>query len=348
MLTKIIAKLNAEKLQEAIDYVISHGSYSFYLFEVAEILLEIHPTNNTLIAGLLSTALVTANLSNTTLHIQEIAKNFGKEIANIVEAIIKLSTINYLPCNSTQTQKCSALLFSMAEKVGQEVLFIKLSYLLHNISVFNLNPSLKRRIASILEIMEIYIPLMKKLELKEISDELQEFCLILIQPGSKEYILRRLYTIFGNNVKASIDKTIYILHNNLRARGIKAKIFSKIKTSYSIWLKMLPKNIGVKPTFTKLYDILAFRIIVNDLEQCYKTLEIIHNQYQVVIEQWQDYIRFPKPNGYQSLHTVVMGPEQQNIEIQIRTHAMSEYSQYGVAAHCQYKTKSIVDNRRIT
>ncbi|WP_375326593.1 HD domain-containing protein [Candidatus Tisiphia endosymbiont of Nemotelus uliginosus] len=335
MLTTTIVKLNAKKFQEALDYIIARGNYSVYLLEIAEILLEIHPNTSTLIAGLLSTTLMTENLSNTTFQIQEISNNFGQEIANIVEVVIKLSTINYLPYNNTHTQKFCTLLLSMVEKRGVEVLFIKLSYLLHNISVFNLTPSPKRHITAILEIMEIYIPLMEKIQLKEIADELQEICLILVQPGSKEYILRRLYTIFGKDVKASVYKTIYVLHNNLRVGGIKAKIFGKIKISYSIWLKMLQKNIDIK----QLYDILAFRIIVNDLEQCYKAVEIIYHQYPVVIEQLQDYIRFPKPNGYQSLHTVVAGPEQKNIEIQIRAPSMCEYIQHGAGSHYQYQRK---------
>ncbi|WP_375326490.1 HD domain-containing protein [Candidatus Tisiphia endosymbiont of Nemotelus uliginosus] len=180
MLTQSIVKLNEEKLQEAIDYIIYRGHYSAYLFEITAILLEIYPTTNTLVAGLLFSTLKEATLPTAILQLQEISNNFGGEVANIVEAVIKLSTINYLPYDSTQGQKFYDLLMLMSEKMIKEVLCIKLSYLVHDISVFNLNPSLKQHITTVLEIMEIYIPLMEKLEFKEIAAELQEICFMVV------------------------------------------------------------------------------------------------------------------------------------------------------------------------
>ncbi|WP_375326492.1 ankyrin repeat domain-containing protein [Candidatus Tisiphia endosymbiont of Nemotelus uliginosus] len=343
MLFKTIVKFNEERLQKAIDYVVYHGNHSTYPLEIAEILLAIYPTSNALIAGILSTVFTKIDLSSTDLQLSVIANRFGVEIANIVDNIIKLSTINYLPYNTIQAQKFFNSLFSIPEEVAREVLFIKLSYLLHNISVFSVSPSIGKYTISALEIMELYVPLIARIGLEEIKIELQEICLKILRPDTREYILSHLYTISGNNVKALINKIINLLHNDLNSAGIKAKILGRIKSPYSIWLKMLQKNVSVE----QLYDILAFRIIVDNVEQCYRTLAIIHNQYPLVKGQFQDYIRLPKSNGYQSLHTVIIGPTKRNIEIQIRTQEMDKTAQYGKAAHWQYKREPSIIKEKI-
>ncbi|WP_341764198.1 HD domain-containing protein [Candidatus Tisiphia endosymbiont of Beris chalybata] len=343
MLTNSIFRLNDTKLQEAISYIISQGQNPAYALEVAEILLTIYPNNNTVIAGLLSTAISTTDLSKITLPLQQISSQFGIEIANIVEGILKTSTIHYLPYNIRQAQKFFDFLLSMPQEVAVGVLFVKLAHLLHNISIFSVNPTLEKYAISALEIIEIYVPLMSRVGFEAIKIELQEICLTILQPDIREYILTHLYAFCGKDIKALITKIINSLHNSLQAEGIQAKIFGRIKTPYSIWLKMLQKNINIG----QLYDILAFRIIVENVEDCYKALAVMHAHYQSVKGQFQDYIHRPKSNGYQSLHTIIIGPTRQNIEIQIRTCAMNEKAQHGTAAHWKYKKKPAIIKEKV-
>lgn len=225
----------------------------------------------------------------------------------------------------------------MQKTIVVEVLLVKLSHSLHDISVFNLNLSFKQKIVAVLEIMEIYIPLFEKMHLKKIKNELQDICLYILQPDTREYILKYLYTIHGNNEKLIINNIITNIHNNLDLLDIKAAIFGRFKSPYSIWLKMLQK----KAEIYHLYDILAFMIIVENIDQCYKVLNIIHQQYKVVDGQFADYICTPKSNGYQALHTVVIDPMRRNIEIQIRTHEMNKLAKSGKAAHWKYKKDSL-------
>lgn len=343
MLAHSIVKVNDNKLHKALSYITSNSHDIAYALEITEILLTIYPNNNTVIAGLLSTAISTTDLSNITLHLQEITCQFGTEIANIVEGILKASTIHYLPYNARQAQRFFDYLLSMPEEVAVGVLLVKLTHLLHNISIFSVSPALEKYAISALEIMEIYVPLLSRIGLEEIKIELQEICLTILQPDIREYILTHLHAFCGKDIKALINKIINSLHNSLQAEGIQAKIFGRIKTPYSIWLKMLQKNINIG----QLYDILAFRIIVENVEDCYKALAVIHTRYQNVKGQFQDYIRQPKSNGYQSLHTIIIGPTKKNIEIQIRTCAMNEKAQHGAAAHWQYKKKPTIIKERV-
>ncbi|WP_375326442.1 HD domain-containing protein [Candidatus Tisiphia endosymbiont of Nemotelus uliginosus] len=343
MLAHSMVKVNDNKLHEALSYITYHSYDIAYALETTEILLTIYPNNDTVIAGLLSTAISTTDLSNITLHLQKITCQFGTEIANIVEGILKASTIHYLPYNTRQAQRFFDYLLSMPEEVAVGVLLVRLTHLLHNVSIFSVTPSLEKYAISALEIMEIYVPLLSRIGLEEIKIELQEICLTILQPDIREYILTHLSALCGKDIKTLINKIINSLHNNLQTEGIQAKIFGRIKTPYSIWLKMLQKNINIG----QLYDILAFRIIVENVEDCYKALAVIHTRYQNVKCQFQDYIRQPKSNGYQSLHTIIIGPTKKNIEIQIRTCAMNEKAQHGAAAHWQYKKKPTIIKERV-
>jgi len=280
------------------------------------------------------TALLHDTVEDTLTTLEEIERLFGKEVARLVDGVTKLSRIelqNIENDQSKQAENFRKLVLAMSEDI--RVLLVKLADRLHNMGTLHYltKPEKRRRIAR--ETLEIYAPLAERIGIQRWKDQLEELSFKELNPDAYESITKRLEDLEAEGA-GRVDRIMAELKDKLAAEGLPgATISGRRKTPYSIWRKMQRKNV----TFEQLSDVMAFRVSVDTIEQCYQGLGIIHARYPVVPGRFKDYISTPKPNGYRSLHTTVIGPEKHRIEVQIRTREMHEVSELGVAAHWAYK-----------
>ncbi|MEO5335958.1 MAG: bifunctional (p)ppGpp synthetase/guanosine-3',5'-bis(diphosphate) 3'-pyrophosphohydrolase [Magnetospirillum sp. WYHS-4] len=322
----------------------AHGSqvrasgdpYFSHPLEVAGILL-----NYRLDTASIVTALLHDVIEDTHATYDEIEKHFGAEVARLVDGVTKLTRIE-LQSDNKQAENFRKLLLAMSEDI--RVLLVKLADRLHNMRTlgFVQKPESRRRIA--LETMDIYAPLAERIGMQEIKHELEDLAFAELNGDARDSILARLHFLREQG-GGLIPRIIAELKRTMADGGLECTINGREKTPYSIWRKMQRQNIS----FEQLCDIMAFRIVVDDLGDCYQALGIIHSRYPVIPSRFKDYISTPKPNGYRSLHTSVLGPEKHRIEVQIRTREMHEVADRGVAAHWQYKqgvAREQVDGRQ--
>jgi guanosine-3',5'-bis(diphosphate) 3'-pyrophosphohydrolase len=324
--------------EEALNraYVFSmkaHGSqerasgdpYFSHPLQVAEILTRMKLDSASII-----TALLHDTVEDTDATLEQIEQLFGKEIARLVDGVTKLSRIELQSDNSKHAENFRKLVLAMSADI--RVLLVKLADRLHNMQTLHYirDPEKRKRIA--LETMEIYAPLAERMGIQHVKDELENLAFGVLNPEGKESITQRLKFLReqGGDV---IGRVIAELKRVLAEQGVEATISGREKSPYSIWRKMQRKNIG----FEQLSDIMAFRIVVADVAQCYQALGVLHGRYSMVPGRFKDYISTPKPNGYRSLHSGIIGPERQRIELQIRTRDMHDIAELGVAAHWRYK-----------
>jgi guanosine-3',5'-bis(diphosphate) 3'-pyrophosphohydrolase len=304
---------------------------------VADILADMRLDTATI-----STAILHDTLEDTSATFEELTKKFSEEIATLVNGVSKLTRIESQTVEGKQAENFRKLVLAMSEDI--RVLLVKLADRLHNMRTlhhFN-RPDKQRRIAR--ETIEIYAPLAERIGLHRIKEELEDLSFSFLNTEARDSITKRLSFLRSEGTEI-VDKIISSLTKNLKEQGIEADISGREKTRYSIWRKMQRKNVA----FEQLSDIMAFRVVVDNIEQCYHVLGIIHGSYSTVPGRFKDYISTPKPNGYRSLHTTVIGPENQRIEIQIRTKEMSQEADLGVAAHWGYKeggTQNIKDIKK--
>ncbi|WP_448204254.1 RelA/SpoT family protein [Azospirillum sp. sgz302134] len=312
----------------------AHGSqtrasgdpYFLHPLEVAGILTQLK-----LDAGTIATALLHDTVEDTVATMEDIEKLFGKEIARLVDGVTKLSRLELHSEQAKQAENFRKLVLAMSEDI--RVLLVKLADRLHNMrTLFHLkNPDKRKRIAR--ETIEIYAPLAERIGMHQVKDELEDLAFAELNPDARDSILAQLARLRSegeNRVQRIIDE----LRERLAEEGLpKVGISGREKTAYSIWRKLQRKNVS----FEQLSDIMAFRVMVDSVAECYQALGIIHAHYPVVPGRFKDYISTPKPNGYRSLHTGVIGPERNRIEVQIRTRDMHEICELGVAAHWAYK-----------
>ena len=311
----------------------AHGSqkrasgdpYFSHPLEVAGIL-----TKYRLDASSIITALLHDTVEDTLTTSEEIRDNFGEEVQLLVNGVTKLTQIELQSEDSDQAENFRKLVLAMSEDI--RVLLVKLADRLHNMRTLHFisSPEKRRRIA--LETMEIYAPLAERIGMQEFKSELEDLAFAELNSEARESITSRL-KFLRNEGKDNVDVIISELKETLEEQTIKAEVYGREKLPYSIWLKSQKKNIA----FEQVSDIIAFRIIVDTVEECYRALGIIHGNYMMVPGRFKDYISTPKLNGYQSLHTGIIGPERQRIEVQIRARRMHETAEMGVAAHWQYK-----------
>ncbi|MEM8935599.1 MAG: bifunctional (p)ppGpp synthetase/guanosine-3',5'-bis(diphosphate) 3'-pyrophosphohydrolase [Pseudomonadota bacterium] len=282
-----------------------------------------------------ATALLHDVVEDTDVSIEEIRKIFGDEIASLVDGVTKLSQIELRDESSKQAENFRKLVVAMAEDV--RVLLVKLSDRLHNMRTLHYieKPEKRHRIA--LETMEIYAPLASRIGVQRIREELEDIAFREISPEAHNTISARLDDMHEFSVHAVVELA-QVLREKLAAEGLTAQVASREKRAYSIWRKMTQKSIS----FDELADIYAFRILVDNVEDCYRALGVIHSTWRMIPTEFDDYISAPKPNNYRSIHTAVIGPprddgRRQRIEMQIRTFEMHETAERGVAAHWQYK-----------
>ena len=329
-------KIDEVMIKKAIEFAVKyHGTqkrasgepYYYHPLQVGEIIAQMRLDSDSIV-----TAILHDTIEDTDLTIEDIEKHFSKEIAKLVDGVTKLNKIEFKADNVRQAENFRKLLLAMSDDI--RVLLIKLADRLHNMRTINFikKPEKKVRIAQ--ETMEIYAPLAERIGVQQIKVELQDICFEILHPEARATILNKFKGI-EDGKENFIEQIVEEIKNTINDKDTKADVYGRRKTPYSTWMKMAQKNVGLD----QLSDIVAFRIVVNFVEDCYKVLGIIHNKYKMVPDSFQDFISTPKNNGYQSLHTVVIVPLGQKIEIQIRTIQMHEVAELGVAAHWRYKQK---------
>ncbi|MEP1030025.1 MAG: bifunctional (p)ppGpp synthetase/guanosine-3',5'-bis(diphosphate) 3'-pyrophosphohydrolase, partial [Alphaproteobacteria bacterium] len=311
----------------------AHGSqkrasgdpYFSHPIEVAGILTSYRVDSATI-----ETALLHDTIEDTVATLEDIRSHFGNEVAQLVDGVTKLTRIEFQSDRAKQAENFRKLVLAMSEDI--RVLLVKLADRLHNMRTLHYIKSDEKRRRIAMETMDIYAPLAERIGMQEIKTELEDLAFAEINPEARRAVVKRLDTLREQGGEL-VPKIIGELSETLSENGIEAEVNGREKSPYSIWRKMQQHDVG----FEQLSDIMAFRITVNSIEDCYKALGVAHNAYRVVPGRFKDYISMPKPNGYQSLHTGVFGPHQQRIELQIRTRVMHEVAELGVAAHWNYK-----------
>ncbi|MGF1592876.1 MAG: RelA/SpoT family protein [Kiloniellaceae bacterium] len=314
----------------------AHGSqkrasgdpYFSHPIEVAGILTDLKLDDSSIITALLHDV-----VEDTVATLDDVETMFGKEIARLVDGVTKLGRLELQSEETKHAENFRKLLVAMSEDI--RVLLVKLADRLHNMQTlhFIASPEKRRRIAR--ETMDIYAPLAERIGMHGFKDQLEDLAFGELNKDGRDSVLARLDFLRGQGQDLS-ERIIGELHQRLKEEGISATVSGRMKTPYSVWRKMQRKNI----TFEQLSDIMAFRVVVSSLGDCYHALGLLHSRYPVVPGRFKDYISTPKPNGYRSLHTTIIGPERHRIEVQIRTLDMHEVAEYGVAAHWIYKQEN--------
>lgn len=329
-------KLDEKAVAKAIDFAVRyHGSqtrasgdpYYYHPLEVAEIIAQMKLDSDSIV-----TAILHDTIEDTDLTIEEVEKNFSKDVAKLVDGVTKLTKVEFKADNIRQVENFRKLLLAMSDDI--RVLLIKLADRLHNMRTIDYIKKAEKRERIAQETLEIYAPLAERIGIQQIKEELQDISFKVLYPDIRESILNRFNTIESDNQNI-VERVIQEIKKTISSADLEVDVFGRRKTPYSTWMKMKQKDVSLD----QLSDIVAFRAVVNSVEECYRVLGIIHSTYQMVPNNFQDFISTPKNNGYQSLHTVVIGPFNQKIEIQIRTKEMHEVAELGVAAHWRYKQK---------
>ena len=303
----------------------SGDPYFSHPLEVAGIL-----TGLKLDSATIATALLHDTLEDTLATPAELEKAFGGEVLKLVDGVTKLSRLELQSDDTKQAENFRKLLVAMSTDI--RVLLVKLADRLHNMRTLNYlkNPEKRRRIAT--ETMEIFAPLADRIGMQQMKEELEDLAFAELNPDARNSITARL-DFLRNQGGDLVQRVTDQIKRTLAEAGLDAWVSGREKKPFSMWRKMQQKNIS----FEQLSDIMAFRIVVSDVAACYACLGIAHGAWPLVPGRFKDYISTPKPNGYRSLHTGVIGPERQRIEIQIRTREMHEQAELGVAAHWAYK-----------
>ena len=299
--------------------------YIIHPLSVACILADLNVGPDTILAGLLHDV-----LEDTDTTYQDIANSFGEGVASIVDGVTKVDKLQFTSLEQKQAKNHQKMLVAIAKDI--RVIVVKLADRLHNIRTIDFQPFEKRkRICQ--ETLEIYAPLADKLGMFKIKAELEDCSLKYVDSEMYEEINRQIEQDSNSRLE-TIDETISDIRKYLEPFNITdITIKGRIKNLYSIYKKMITQN----KTFEEIYDVLAVRIIVDTIAECYQVLGVIHSHYTPVSKRFKDYIAVPKSNMYQSLHTTVIGDNGQTFEVQIRTVEMDQIAEYGVAAHWAYK-----------
>ena len=302
----------------------SGDPYFSHPLEVAAILTELKLDDATIVAALLHDT-----IEDTESTRAEIDQMFGHEIGKLVEGLTKLKRLELVSREAKQAENLRKLLLAIADDV--RVLLVKLADRLHNMRTLEfVPPESRRRIAE--ETLDIYAPLAGRMGMQEMREELEDLSFRVIDPDAHAVVVQRLDALEerNRNLIGEIEKQ---LTANLKKNGIAAMVYGRRKQPFSIWTKMERKSVG----FEQLSDIFGFRVIVNSIAEAYRTVGIVHTTWPVVPGRFKDYISTPKQNDYRSIHTTVIGPGNQRVELQIRTEEMNRIAEYGIAAHAFYK-----------
>ena len=308
-----------QKRDEGIPYI-SHP------VAVANILTELKLDSATITTGLLHDT-----VEDTKATYDTVKKEFGKEVADLVDGVTKISALEEKALENSRAENLRKLILATSKDI--RVLLVKLADRLHNMRTIHYIKDENKKIRKAKETMEIYAPLADRMGMNKIRDELEDLSFSILNSEARNLILNRLS--FIKNKREDIIKSVSVeLNQLLESNSIEAEITGREKTPFSIWRKMQHKRISLE----QLTDIVGFRVIVNNINDCYITLGIFHNKYSAIPGKFKDYISTPKINKYKSIHTSIIGPMKKRIEIQIRTKPMHEFAERGIASHWKYKS----------
>src|SRR5882757_1573436 len=302
----------------------SGDPYFSHPLEVAAILTGLKLDDATIVAALLHDT-----IEDTEATRAEIDHVFGHEIGALVEGLTKLKRLELVSREAKQAENLRKLLLAIADDV--RVLLIKLADRLHNMRTLEFVPhASRRRIAE--ETLDIYAPLAGRMGMQEMREELEDLSFHTLDPEAYAVVMQRLDSLAERN-RNLIGEFESQLSKNLQKNDIAARVYGRRKQPFSIWTKMERKSVG----FEQLSDIYGFRVVMADVEACYRALGVVHTTWPVVPGRFKDYISTPKQNDYRSIHTTVIGPGKQRVELQIRTEEMNQIAEFGIAAHAFYK-----------
>jgi guanosine-3',5'-bis(diphosphate) 3'-pyrophosphohydrolase len=302
----------------------SGEEYIIHPINVAGTLIKLRMDMDSIISGLLHDVVEDCDVTP-----EEIEKEFSNEIAQIVVGLTKISKIKFKTKEESQAENFRKMVVAMAKDL--RVIIVKLADRMHNMRTLQYVSEVKqKKIAQ--ETLDIYVPLASRLGINSVKTELEDICLRFLHPEIY-YRLAEKIAMKKSERESYITQTISYIEEKLLEYSVKAEIKGRPKHFYSIYKKMSARGVD----FDQIHDILAFRLIVPNITECYKTLGIIHSSFTPIPGRFKDYIAIPKVNNYQSLHTTVIGPQAERIEIQIRTSDMDEVAERGVAAHWKYK-----------
>ena len=326
---------NPETLSKAYTFAVKAHKYQkrdtdepyiIHPVAVASILTDLKLDSATITTGLLHDT-----IEDTKATYESVEKEFGKEIADLVEGVTKISQLEGKVISNSTAENFRKLILATSKDI--RVLLVKLADRLHNMRTLQSVPDQNKRIRKAKETMEIYAPLADRMGMNRIRDELEDLCFAELNPEPRKLIVDRLSLNQSNREKnfITISKNFEQI---LKANKVLAKIVGREKTPFSIWRKMQSKRVSLE----QLTDIIGFRVIVPDIEACYKTLGIFHSNWSTIPGKFKDYISTPKINSYKSIHTAVIGPDKERVEIQIRTKEMHDFAERGIASHWIYKS----------
>lgn len=314
----------------------THGSqkrasgdpYYAHPVAVAGLLADLGLDQTTIVAGLLHDT-----VEDTDVSLADIADRFGEETAELVDGVTKLTQLEYRSEETKQAENFQKFILATIEDV--RVLLIKLSDRLHNMRTLHFlkKPEKRSRIAR--ETLDIFAPLARRVGLAVYASDMEDLSFAELYPDARAAILLRLDEMQASSVE-DLDRIRRELTEMMNAAGVRCRIIGRRKSPYSIWRKLERKS----QNFSEIADIFAYRVIVDDVADCYRALGIVHQAWSIVPDRFRDFISVPKPNGYRSLHTTVIAAGNRRVEIQMRTEAMHDVAERGVAAHWRYKNAS--------
>ncbi len=326
--------LNPETLSKAYDFALKahekqkrdEGSpYIIHPIAVANILTELKLDSATIATGLLHDTIEDTHATYNTIEAE-----FGKEVADLVDGVTKISEFENQAISNSKAENFRKLILATSKDI--RVLLVKLADRLHNMRTIKVVDK-EKQIRKAKETMEIYAPLADRMGMHRIRDELEDLSFEVLNEDARKLIKDRLDKIKENNLinfNNISDEFFEILKN----KNIEPKIVGREKTPFSIWRKIQKKRTSLE----QITDIIGFRIILDNIDDCYKALGIFHNKWNCIPGKFKDYISSPKINKYQSLHTAIIGPNKRPIEIQLRTKQMHEFAERGIASHWKYKS----------
>ena len=327
--------LNPETLTKAYEFALkAHRTqkrdegvpYIIHPVAVADILSDLKLDSATIATGLLHDT-----IEDTHATYDTIKEEFGQEVADLVDGVTKISQFQKKAGENSKAENFRKLILATSKDI--RVLLVKIADRLHNMRTITFVKDKEKQIRKAKETMEIYSPLADRMGMNRIRDELEDLSFQVLNNEARELIKKRLDEIKEN--RTSSFKTIsFEFSDLLNQNKINAKIVGREKTPFSIWRKVQKKRVSLE----RITDIIGFRVIMDNVEDCYKALGIFHSKYHCIPGKFKDYISSPKINNYQSLHTAIIGPAKRPIEIQIRTMPMHEFAERGVASHWKYKS----------
>ena len=314
--------LNAHKNQKR-D---SGDPYLVHPVEVADILSDLKLDSATIATGLLHDT-----LEDTKTSYKTVEREFGKEVADLVDGVSKISQLEGKVLEKSKAENFRKLILATSKDI--RVLLVKIADRLHNMRTLHSikDPNRRKRIAN--ETMEIYAPLSDRMGMNRIRDELEDLSFSELNPEAPKLIVERL-SLNKKNREENFKEISKTFEKLLNTKGIITTIFGREKTPFSIWMKIQSRRISLE----QLTDIIGFRIIVDDIKTCYEVLGYLHAKWSAIPGRFKDYISTPKINNYKSLHTSIIGPKNERVEIQIRTNQMHEFAERGIASHWVYKS----------